>query len=272
MSLRRPIIIGGCCGGNGSGTDSGGIYTNPMPMPEEVGGYPAGTTFNNQTMQQMWDGLLYPYQEPTFASFSIQGQSTNLEVGDTVAGGIRTFIWSTTNSANILANSLQISDVTGGGNLGVGLTNDGTEDLGIGAVGVTLSNNGAYMWRITGTNTNAVSFSRNFVVNWRWRMYYGEDVNAGPLVENEIEALRVNQLTNNPQGVYSFLGGGYKYICYPASLGTLTTFTDTSNNLPVPMIAVYTVNVTNTFGVTTSYNVHRTFNILGGTIDIEATF
>ena len=51
-------------------------------------------------------------------------------------------------------------------------------------------------------------------------------------------------------------------------MGTATTFKDSTTNLDVPMEAVYTVSVTNAYGITTNYNVHRTTNILGSTINI----
>lgn len=36
------------------------LYTNEEPLPVDIGGYLAGTTFLNKNTQQMWDGLLYP--------------------------------------------------------------------------------------------------------------------------------------------------------------------------------------------------------------------
>ena len=39
-------------------------YTNLTPTPNPIGGIPAGTTFNNKTMTEMWDALLYPYIAP----------------------------------------------------------------------------------------------------------------------------------------------------------------------------------------------------------------
>jgi hypothetical protein len=40
------------------------IYSNTLATPNTVGGIPAGTTFTNRTMKQMWDALLYPYIAP----------------------------------------------------------------------------------------------------------------------------------------------------------------------------------------------------------------
>ena len=51
-------------------------YTNATPTPEKIGGIPAGTTFSNKTMSEMWDALLYPYISP---SVSLSG------------GGVREF-------------------------------------------------------------------------------------------------------------------------------------------------------------------------------------
>jgi len=40
-------------------------YTNSSPTPYTLGGIPAGTTFSNKTMTEMWDALLYPYIPPS---------------------------------------------------------------------------------------------------------------------------------------------------------------------------------------------------------------
>jgi len=40
-------------------------YTNANRTPLKIGGIPAGSTFSNKTMTEMWDALLYPYIEPS---------------------------------------------------------------------------------------------------------------------------------------------------------------------------------------------------------------
>lgn len=64
------------------------------------------------------------------------------------------------------------------------------------------------------------------------------------------------------------MAGDYKYFCYPTTLGTATTFKDSSTNLDVAMESPYLISVTNTYGTTLSYRVHRTTNILGSSINI----
>ena len=65
------------------------IYSNPLPTPNTVGGIPAGTTFSERTMKQMWDALLYPYIAP---AASLSGGFTR-EFGDSNA---ITLSWSVT--------------------------------------------------------------------------------------------------------------------------------------------------------------------------------
>jgi hypothetical protein len=91
------------------------------------------------------------------------------------------------------------------------------------------------------------------------------------LVETDIESLRVGNLSSTFVGTYSFVAGGYKYISYPSSFGTATSFKDVDTNFNVAMEAPYIISVTNTFGQTTNYNVHRTTNILGGAITIQVS-
>jgi len=248
----------------GGGTS---LYTNPAPTPVDIGGIPAGSTFLNETMQEMWDALLYPYQYPAFTSFLITGISI-LEVGDSIAG-VQTFTWGTTNPLNVAVNSIDIVNVTDAVNLIVGTANDGTENYNFGA-GITHNTAFTHVFRIDGVNTHVppTTFSRLLNIYWQWRVFYGESVNAGPLVEADIEGLRVGALQAGFAGTYAFLGGGYKYLCYPAVFGTATTFKDQLTGLDVAMEAPYLVAVTNGFGVATNYRVHRTTNILGAAINI----
>ena len=101
-------------------------------------------------------------------------------------------------------------------------------------------------------------------------MYYGESP-LTTVTEAGIKALRINTLANSFGGSYNLAAGGYKWFCYPTSLGLKTTFKDTSTNLNVAMEPATTVAVTNANGITTNYYCHRTFNILGGTITIAVS-
>lgn len=245
---------------------SGTTYTNLTPTTATVGGIEAGSTFNNVTMQYLWDTLLYPFQAPTFSAFDIDGQSTTLEVGNSISSGSTLFTWTTTNSSNVSANTLTISDVTNAVTLGSGLADDSSESL-ILPSDVTKTSATSNVWRITGTDTESSSFQRNFTVNWRWRVHYGTS-SATTASASVITGLTSSSLSTGYAGTWSFGAGNYKYFSYPSSFGTATTFKDSSTNLDVPMESVYVVSVTNAYGITTNYNVHRTTNILGSSINI----
>ncbi len=262
------VIINDLGGGemlvNIPGTDT---FTNPTPMPQTLGGLSAGTTFNMRTLTGLVNDLLYPYQSPAFTSFSFN-QTTPIEVGNSIVAGTKTFSWATSNSANVQPNTVDIEDVTNATVLADNIANDGSENIAIGSITKTSAT--SHTWRISALNTNSVSFNRTFSVAWQWRIYYGESL-SGTLNESLIESLRVNTLSATANGDYSFLGGGYKYLCYPTAMGLRTTFTDQLTKLNVAMETPYTVSVTNAYGVNTDYYVHRTTNILGSSIVIEVS-
>jgi hypothetical protein len=262
VSLANAIVQAAAGSGVGS-------YTNATPMPVTVGGWAAGSTFSGSTLTHMFDGLLYPYQLPAFSAFAIESQSILLEVGAEIAIN-RTFTWSTTNSANVEPNSIDLIDVTGGSvPIASNIANDGTQATSYPAAPITKTSPATHVFQIDGQNTNLETFSRTFTVAWQWLRFYGESANAGPLIETGIEGLS-SELSATFAGTYAFGTGGYKYISYPASLGEASSFKDESTNLDVPFIASYAVNVTNSTAnpQTTSYRVHRSTNIIGSAINI----
>jgi hypothetical protein len=255
----------------------GSTYTNLTATTATLGGIPAGSTFVNQTMQQMFDALLYPYQVPAFTSFTL-GISSPLEIGFDITTN-QTFTWSTSNSTNVSANTVTLT----GYNLTTlnGLANDGTEDVVFtGAVTRGASDGaGTRTWTIQAMNTNSNALSSTLSIRWDWRLYVGTSTNTG-LTENNIEALAdFNSVKNGFAGTYAMSAGGYKYFCFATAYGTPTTFVDTSNGLNVAMFGGYSnidgqgnsydlVSVTNTNGETTDYKVYRTLNILSSAITI----
>ncbi len=246
-----------------------GLYTNLNPTPTNIGGISSGSTFLNQNMQDMWDALLYPYQSPSFTNFTMNSQNTTLEVGSSVYGGNRNFIWSTSESNNINVNSISILDITGGNiMLGTGLVNDGSETLPIGG-NITKLTNTLHQWRITAINTESVTLTRNFNVNWYWRLFYGESA-LSVLTESDVEGLRLNSLTNSITGNYSFLANGYKYIAHEESLGTLTSFVDINTGFAVPFESHIILTITNSNSVTSNYKIYRSTYQLGSDISIAA--
>ena len=88
-----------------------GTYTNTDKVPVTLGGIVKDSTFNKVPMSDMWDKLLYPYQAPSFSSFTIDNKTTETyEVGQTIPEVNRTFRWSIANKDNVLADSLLLNN------------------------------------------------------------------------------------------------------------------------------------------------------------------
>jgi len=253
--------------GGGGGTPSGSTYTNPNPTPTTIGGIVAGSTFLNQTMQQMWDALLYPYQYPAFSDFKFD-RPTVVEVGTDLSGHINA-TWATTNSSNIQPNTVDIDDITLSTSIVADTANDGGEAITVASlVHLTQAD---HTFRISAQNTQGGTFSRDLVFHWYFKVFYGNE-STTTLDENGIEGLSDNLLTNTFARTYSYAsGGGYKYVCYPTSFGTATNFTDVDTGFAVAMEAPYVVSVTNALGVTQDYRVHRTTNIINGALNMSVS-
>lgn len=257
------------------------LYTNPAPVPVTIGGIVAGSTFSATTMQEMWDLLLYPYLNPAFSSFSIAGQTTTLEVGNSIVGGSKTFNWNTTFSGNIIPNTVKIKNVNTNSIISTpasGIANDGTEVISISTVTRTTAGN--QRWTIYARTVRNINIARSFTVNWYNRIYYGTS-SATTLTANQITGLTSTLLTNSAIRTYDLDAGNYKYICIPTAITNPTLFKDASTNLTVAMAGpsegyttlnngyyVDQVVVTNAFGLNVTYDVYRSKNILGGVLSI----
>jgi len=269
VDLQGPKGARGPRGGGGIASGGGDAsYIRETPMTITVGGATIGTTFNG-TIQDALDLILYPYAAPAFTAFALSGYST-MEVGAEIPAGAQTFTWATSNSDNVTADSLSISNTTDAITLADGTANDGTETVTFPAA-VTRSDAGYKQFQIAGTNSASEQFSRTLNVNWYWRIYYGESEDTSLDTEVEIEALRASLLAASASRTYSFLGGGYKWLAYPVSMGLKTTFTDPATGFPVAMEVPITVSLTNQYGITANYYVHRTYNPLGSDIQIAVS-
>lgn len=257
-----------------------GTYTNLNPVPITQGGILSGTTFNSVSITSVFDMLLYPYQLANFNTFDISGQPTTLEVGNSVTSGSKTFTWSTSNSSYITPNTIEISKITSGTViLATALANTGSTSITLGSA-VTLSTVGSYTWQIKGTRTNSTLFTRNFTVNWLYKMFADTSPNT-ILTAADVLAMSGN-LQNTINGTYAFAANNYKYFAIPNNLPNPTLFKDQATNLNVGMAdatdgytdtnaGVYSfknLSVTNPYGITQTYRVYRTKYTLGGSINI----
>jgi hypothetical protein len=251
--------------GSGSSGDSAFTYTNTLPMPTDVGGWPAGSTFNSVPLIQLWTTLLYAYPFPSFTIFTIGNIATLIEVGNNITAGSHNADWSIADPQLLSANSIDINYITGNMQLANDLANVPPQSIILPLISFNVPT--PVIFRISAMETTGGSFSRDFIVNFVSKIYVGESI-LSSLTETDIKALRIRELAETIDGDYELLGGGYKWFCYPVTMGTRDNFIDLDTNYAVAMNTVETVSVTNDFGITEDYYCYRTFNILGGDISI----
>ena len=233
-----------------------------------VGGLPAGSNITNQNVAAIIKQMTSPYIDPTFTSFAISGVTTQ-EVGSKLSG-VQTFTWAISTVGNVQPNSINIIDATNALTLitGHSVTSPATYDFSLyTSGGLEYDTPASNTWQIQGTNTNSISFNRNYTANWYWLLHYGTSINTS-LTGAQILALTGSLLTSTTARTYSYAAGGYKYLCINTTLPQPTTFKDQSTNLDVPFEAPVIVSVTNGFGIVSNYNVYRSTNILGAAINI----
>jgi len=253
----------------GVGDQAGCVMQTEDTVPETHGGLEAGTDINGLQPCEVLKMILFPYQYPAFTSFYIDGQVTQLEVGQVINGGVRTFKWTTSHSENIQENSIRIKDVNANAILGDNLANDGQEDLDIGDDKTSSGINSSYTWRISGINTKGQIFSRDFRVYWRARVYWGTSVND-TLTEDEVKNLENSALKSGYAGHYSFSIGStnkYCYVIYPAEWGNINDWRDNESGFAVDFTYLDNINITNDYGITIEYKVLRTAYQQGSSLD-----
>ena len=254
-------------------------YTNSNPTLVDVGGVEEGSTFSTVSMQDMWTDLLYPELTPKFTSFDLAGVGTLVEVGYTISAGSQTFNWVTSNSSFIQPNSVRLRDISGGITFTSGTVNDGTEVVTF-PVNVQKTAQSSHTWRIDANRLNGTNFYRNHLISWYWRRFWGSSTDT-TLDEAGVEALS-SALSNGRVGTFSFPASAtYKYFAWPDAFGNADLSRDEATNLQIAMAGPSdgynnydgeyyydTETITNVYGISTTYRIYRTKNILGGSIDI----
>lgn len=262
---------------NGFSTGTTPTYTNATPTTAGLGGIAQGTTFLNQTMQQMFDALLYPYQDPAFTSFARGNLDAVYDLGEAIQIGSQTFSWATSNSSNVSANTITIEQLSPSTTILVsGSANDGSQavTLSINISSSTATVTALNLYRITATDTQGTSFTRNITAFWRNRWYYGKSVNTS------ITAAQATGLTGNAlvAGVTnSFVtlpvtaSPEYGYLVIPQTLSQPSDLRDSTtgcfgSNIPYSVIGTLTFG--NIYGISTTYNIYRTTNAFAGALNV----
>lgn len=254
-----------------SGTNTG-TYTNLTPLSVTHGGALIGSTFNNLTMQEMFDLILYPYQSPSFTSFYLNNISNSYEIGYNISIN-QTFIWDTNNDSNVKPNTISLI----GKNLTTlnNLSNDNNENIIFNSAinRTSIDGPGIESWTIIAQNTKDISFSRNYSIRWDYIMYVGTS-SLSILTESEIKLLSdFNLVRNGKNGTFNISANNYKFIAFADFYGNVNNFKDPDTTFDIDMYDGYShsegswsyelISITNSFNQTTNYRLYRTTYELG---------
>jgi len=255
-----------------SGLSNEIFYTNSAATPTSIGGIGAGSTFSAQTMQEMWDALLYPYQYPAFTSFARTNLNGVYELGEPLVGGNQTFTWSISNSTNVAPNTVTIVENQTANILMLNGPHDGTELLPTSAFTRTTAGT-TLIYTISAQNTLAGSISTTISKNWRGRWYYGMNANTS-VTDNDITGgTMTTALTTgvvNSYITWTPSGPEYGYLIIPNYLPQPSDLKDSvagcfGTNIPYNNIGTTTFN--NAYGVSQTYNIYRTVNAFNSPVN-----
>lgn len=237
-------------------------YTNTERVPTAIGGIAAGTTFDKVPIQDVITMLLYPYQKPAITQFNTTIKR-NYKLGESTTDTLP-LSWVTTQHNNIQNNSIVFSL------RGTLLPKEEFPKSGSKTFTITpfkLDAQGTVNIVMELTDIKGSKVTRNITLTWLNGIYYG-NVN----VETP-DAAVITTLTpidaNSVGRDYTFPGGGYKCIAYPAAWGNVRQFIDPKTTFEVPMRAMPNVEITNGFGISQTYKVYRSTNVLNGDITIR---
>ena len=233
-------------------------YTNSNPVPTAIGGIKAGTTFNKTPIIDILDSLLYPYQNPSFSAFSIDGQSSgNFELGYTYPGGSKLFTWSISNPGNVKENSIVLNSESG-------LPNTGSKSQTIASI--TKNTAGSHTFTIKAQNSNNVEFTRNITFNWLAKRYWGVS-SSEELTDVELLTFSQELASNKNKSLkYDCTGGKYFYFAYPSSFGDANNIT--VENMAWNGFVLVKRNVVNINGVSIPMNIYRSMELLNGQVNV----
>lgn len=233
-------------------------YTNTMPLPFDVGGYKQGTRFNEVEQRVLWTKLLYGLDLPNFGQFSIESIPQNVEVGYQIAVDDYT--------ANFIINNPELLEEDS-----ITITGNGTEILSnlpnsspivLPLPEYKLDALGVVNFQIYAYDTTGVSFLKDYACSYKYKIYYGEyteDIEDTGL-PNPMSILRAQELVTDIKGEYLFLDIGYKWFCYPESLGENYVFYEVTSDIAIVFDEVKKISITNNYGVALTYNCFRTLH------------
>ena len=256
------VSINNVFGGGGIGRDSV-LYTNSKPTPFDVGRIKAGTRFKNTDLRVLFTQLFYGVDFPEFDVFFIEDASNvniggRFEIGYTIPAGDYLFNFTIINPELLEEKSIFIEH--DGQLLAEKL--DNISPITIALTEFQKVTAGDTIFKISGYDTTGVTFQKDYIIQYQYRIYYGEytdDIEDTGL-PNPFIVLRATELVSDIKSEYYFLGVGYKWFCFPEALGENYIFFELTSDIAVIFEEPRKITITNEYGVVITYNCYRTTN------------
>jgi hypothetical protein len=228
----------------------GSDYTNLTPTPNTVGGITAGSTFSAQTIEQMFNQLLYPYIAPSLTLSASPATGTVREFGNDVA--TVTLNATTTKHTNDITLvefyrgaaliHTQVAPIAGGG-----------LETYIDTTPVTT--NGITFTAKAGDGTQTTT-SSGVGYTFVYPFYYG--VGAQGLTGAQIRST-LTLLVKTPSNTTTITSPSSQvfYLAYPDSSPALTSILDTNGFETISDYTLRSVSITGLDGTPQTYKVYE---------------
>lgn len=211
---------------NASGGEANEKYTNTKATPYTVGGIKAGSTFENKTMTEMWNSLLYPFIAPSNLRLTIDSsvQTGVIEKGITISPSATTKLsWAisgndgTITKIEFFKNDVSVKTYQAESLSTSGYTEWGT-DFG------TISSNTNIKYKATyKENTSDILTSNSITWTFVDPYFYGVGA-SGVGITNLTKSISVKS-----DKTFSFTtNNNFIYFAYPKSYGSLTSIKDSN--------------------------------------------
>ena len=230
----------------------GSRYNKNIPTYVEHGGIPIGTTFNNKTLQEMFDMILYPYVSPTVsAQVLTPGNGGTYEIGTLVS------VTKIRVNATIKSNNLTKIDIVEGSNIIATKTDDGVSKGGTFdfVLNIAVRTNKYFTAKVY-DDTGAVVSKNTGTFTFVHPIYHGSLSTDKTPTQEEIKAL-IKHIESKGTKTYSFTANNQRFVfAYPKSYGTLSAIYDQNNFNVTSTFTIYTVPIQCLDGSTVDYYVY----------------
>lgn len=222
------------------------MYSNDTPTVNALGGIAAGTTFDNMSVEQVLNKLLYPYIAPLISAKASPNGGT-YEKGASVS--VSTVTATVTKKSDAIT-KVEIFD----GSTSLGSKTDGSTGSIAFTVNQTVTSNKYFTAKVTDASGNTVSANTG-TFSFVYPYYYGA-IDVETPTEVLVEGLtKLVEAKGNKTKAFT-ANNQFMVFAYPASYGDITTVLDPNSFDVTATWTKHIVSITGLDGTAQSYNVY----------------